>query len=493
MSKALKPSRLDVDPNSPTAAKQWKHWKRTFDNFITECGADAPDKFRSIINFISADVFEYVEECTNYIEVIDTLTRLYIKTPNKIFARYELATRKQKPNESLDEFLEELRKLGKHGNFEAVTAEVYRSEMIRDSFINGLSSNYIRQSLLENAELTLDQAYQQARTLHIAQKNSEAYVLQGNQSIPANVAAATTDSEHTPVDINQETLAAIRKQQSSKRSCYFCGGSLHVNRKNCPAVDATCHNCSRKGHFAKVCQSSKKNPSLSTIFKPSLCAITAACPPSLNHASLPVLVNGMKLTALIDSCSSNSFISEKAFHVLNIPLKPSNKKVSMALTSMESYIIGHCNLNVVVSGQTYDKVHFDILKDLCSDIILGYDFQKQHQKLTFCLGGTKPDLVVSTINYKRTDDNNAKTLLADKMDAEPQESQSCITANIEPPSLFKNLSNDIKPVATKSRHFNKDDRAFIENQVSSLLKAGHIQRSDSPWRAQVVIVRDDIK
>ena len=38
MNKALKSSRLDVDPNSPTAAKQWKHWKRTFDNFITECG-----------------------------------------------------------------------------------------------------------------------------------------------------------------------------------------------------------------------------------------------------------------------------------------------------------------------------------------------------------------------------------------------------------------------------------------------------------------------
>ena len=45
MNKALKPSRLAVDPNSPTAAKQWKHWKRTIDNFITECGDSALDKF----------------------------------------------------------------------------------------------------------------------------------------------------------------------------------------------------------------------------------------------------------------------------------------------------------------------------------------------------------------------------------------------------------------------------------------------------------------
>ena len=125
MSKALKASRLDVDPNSPTAAKQWKHWKRTFDNFITECGDSAPDKFRSIVNFVSADIFEYIEDCTSYDDVIETLSKLYVKAPNKIFARYELATREQKSGESLDEFLEELKKLSKHCGFEAVTAEVY--------------------------------------------------------------------------------------------------------------------------------------------------------------------------------------------------------------------------------------------------------------------------------------------------------------------------------------------------------------------------------
>ena len=95
MSKALKPLRLDLDPNSPDATKQWKHWKRTFDNFIEECGDTAPDRFRSIVNFISAEVFDYVEECTTYEAVIETLERLYAKTPNKIFARHDLATRKQ--------------------------------------------------------------------------------------------------------------------------------------------------------------------------------------------------------------------------------------------------------------------------------------------------------------------------------------------------------------------------------------------------------------
>ena len=199
MSKALKPCRLDVDPTSPKAAKEWKHWKRTFDNFITECGEGAPDKFRSIFNFVSSDVFEYVVECATYDEV---------ETPNTVFASHQLASRKQKPGENLDEFLEELKKLSKNCNFVAVSAEVYRSEMTRDSFINGLSSSYICQRLLESAELTLEQAHDKARTLDLAQKNSEVC----SQNTQPTVAAASTSEIIEPDSPeSQSSTAALRK------------------------------------------------------------------------------------------------------------------------------------------------------------------------------------------------------------------------------------------------------------------------------------------
>ena len=78
MSKILKPARLDLDHNSPNAAKEWKHWRRTFENFIDECGDQAPDKFRSIVNCVSADVFEFVEDCSSYDDVIAVLEKLYM-------------------------------------------------------------------------------------------------------------------------------------------------------------------------------------------------------------------------------------------------------------------------------------------------------------------------------------------------------------------------------------------------------------------------------
>ena len=100
MDTLLKPARLNLDPNSPSAAKEWKHWHRTFINFIDECGERAPNKFRTLVNYVSHDVYDYIEDCADYDAAIETLTHLYIKTPNEIFARHLLATRRQKPGET---------------------------------------------------------------------------------------------------------------------------------------------------------------------------------------------------------------------------------------------------------------------------------------------------------------------------------------------------------------------------------------------------------
>ena len=73
MEKLLRPERLDIDPNLSSASKQWKHWLRSFNNFVSECGENAPDKLRCLENFSSATVYEYIEGCTAYDEAIEIL------------------------------------------------------------------------------------------------------------------------------------------------------------------------------------------------------------------------------------------------------------------------------------------------------------------------------------------------------------------------------------------------------------------------------------
>ena len=97
----------------------------------------------------------------------------------------------------------------------------------------------------------------------------------------------------------------------------------------------------------------------------------------------------------------------------------------------------------------------------------------------------KPDLVISSQNETNI------TALTNHPQSTTQLNTSTSFANVKPPSLFKNLPKDIKPIATKSRSFNKDDKAFIEKELQSRLKAGVIQRSDSAWRAQVLVAKDE--
>ena len=172
----LKPQRFDTVPGSPQAAQEWNHWHSTFINFLTATKAETDqDKYRLLINFISSTVYSYITEHKTYDSAITALKGMYDKRPNTMYARNLLASSKQQSHQSLDDYLQTLRTLALDCDYKPVTAEQYRSECICDAFIAGISSNFIRQRLLESETLTLDEAFTLARTLDLAQKNADSY------------------------------------------------------------------------------------------------------------------------------------------------------------------------------------------------------------------------------------------------------------------------------------------------------------------------------
>ena len=161
MDNVLKPECFDASPNSAESAKQWRHWLITFENFLVALPQEELNKLRVLINCVSPDVYELIGEAETYEEAINKLTTLYVKTPDEIFARHSLATRKQRTGKSLDEYLQALKILSKDCNFRQVTAAEYQDEAIRDAFRSGLISSNIQA------------AFDHARALDIAQKSSE--------------------------------------------------------------------------------------------------------------------------------------------------------------------------------------------------------------------------------------------------------------------------------------------------------------------------------
>ena len=191
--------------------------------------------------------------------------------------------------------------------------------------------------------------------------------------------------------------------------------------------------------------------------------VTAAVPQSLVKSTTLVSIDGLKAKALIGSGSSESFIHPELVKSAALHICPSSNTISMAASSLAMKVTGHCFADLLLEGRTYNKVRLSVLPDLCTDLILGFDFQSRHDSVVFKHGGPNPSLSICGVS----------------------------TLNTDPPQLFANLTDDCHPIATKSRKYCRDDLAFINSEVKRLLEEGIIEPSKLPWRAQVVVTKGE--
>ena len=182
MDKALRLTRFDILPNTPSSAKEFKQWFRTFEYYLEVLPNKGLDKLKVLINFVSPEMFEYISDCTSYVSAIEIIKNVYIKPPNTTFAHHFLATRQQQHGETFDEYLQVFKILAKDCNFQAVSAIQYQDEAIRDAFINRINSNDICQCLLKNSDMTLDPMFCKACAYQSAEKHSENYLTLQYQS-----------------------------------------------------------------------------------------------------------------------------------------------------------------------------------------------------------------------------------------------------------------------------------------------------------------------
>ncbi|CAG2212501.1 unnamed protein product [Mytilus edulis] len=314
--------------------------------------------------------------------------------------------------------------------------------------------------------------FDQARTLDLAQRSNEVYV----QPFSVTAAIGQKSDESVPdsttklqfVTEEDKITAAAAQRPGSKQKCFFCGNNAHA-RRFCPAKDASCHNCSKKGHFSKVCKSNTTSTGTSASCTPILATVTAASPQCLKKAVINVRVNERPCKALIDTGSSESFIDRQFAKLMSVNINDATGSVSMASSALSSPIVGICKVNLNIDGHFYRNMQLSVLNKLCCDIILGQDFMKRHDSIKISFGGSRPAV-------ENNDSNTVCGLAA---------------SSVDPPELFATLTSECRPIATKSRKYSAVDREFIEKETTRLLTEGIIEPSMSPWRAQVLVTSNE--
>ena len=386
----MKPNKFDEDPASSQATAAWRYWKRTFLNFLDSAQVPEPQKLNVLINFVGLRVYEIISEIETYTEAMALLEETYVKPKNTIFARHLLATLKQEPGDTLEQFLQKLQLLAKDCEFKAVTAEQYRDNSIREAFISGMASSIIRQRLLEKKTLDLKSAVELARSLEMAERQ--------NQSFRPVYAAAVPPPLEEQQALQELTLGdSTSASTSNSQKCYFCGNARHL-RSACPAREATCKKCLKKGHFAKVCLSKRQGTAAAAGNTNSLMAVVAsASSSSLANVTVKVKINKIKTNALIDTGSTESFISEEVVKRRKLPVRPGTTKISMAAGDLTKETKGYVTVDLEFKGTVYKDTKLSILPNLCSEIILGHDFLGLHRKLEIPLNGVKAPLSLCNV------------------------------------------------------------------------------------------------
>lgn len=482
MDKFIKPKCFETFYNSPNAEKEWKHWKKIFQNFLdlVEYTEDS-DRLKILECNVSAEVYELINECTTFQEALTVLDQLYILKKSEVFARHQLAIRRQESGESITQYLNSLQTLSKDCNFTNVSSAQHRDLCIRDSFINGLQSSVIRQRLLENQTLELGDAVNQALSLESAQKQAEQYTIQsqpGYTTLTASVASSPPLVTSTPTQSgHNKTLRAPQylpeehnifaasratsRSSSSDLKCYYCGYKSHP-RNRCPARDATCDRCKKIGHYSKVCKSNHiSNSSITSSIIGS--AVKARPPISLHKALVEVQLNKIPAVSLIDTGSSHSYVNLQFATKHKLKVHPEVGHVSMASTDLTSRLEGYVVADLKLSSFYYRKIKLSVLKELCADVLIGHDLLKEHENIEITFGGKLDPLRIS----------------------------NSIPASVTSPRLFSNLTPDCRPIATRSRPISQEDSKFVKSEISKLLSDGIIVESNSPWRAQVLVTKSE--
>lgn len=237
-------------PNPGAPSIPYKTWKRMFDNYLLVINATGnawPDarKRAVLLHCLGAEGQRIFHSLPNTGDTFDSaataLEEHFTPKANVVVERHVFRKRAQGLHETVNQYLAALRELAATCDFGSNT-----DEMLRDQFLENVSNSHIRERLLMEPNLTLDKAVTIATQMESAAEQAKSI---GGRTSSLQVKAV----QKKPCRPQPTSKPPARASIPAKplRTCFRCGSSSHLaNAPNCPAAQAKCKNCQKKGHFA---------------------------------------------------------------------------------------------------------------------------------------------------------------------------------------------------------------------------------------------------
>ncbi|GBM37649.1 hypothetical protein AVEN_132093-1 [Araneus ventricosus] len=243
----------------------WSKWKMRFERYriasglSTKTGNEQANSLLYIMGEQAEDIFSSFglseTEQDDFDIVLKKFNDHFVVKKNTIFERAQFNKRVQLDDESVNTFITALYTLSEHCEY-----GVLHDELIRDRIVVGIRDKNLSEKLQLDADLTLPKVIERVRLSEVVKEQ------QGNL-IEKDSASVNAISPNRPAKfLKQKPSSGARKQnvkpdfhtknnENESRlhgKCKWCGKQRHDKRVR-PARDARCRQCSKIGHYAKVC------------------------------------------------------------------------------------------------------------------------------------------------------------------------------------------------------------------------------------------------
>ena len=331
--------------------EEWEKWSRRFERFRIASGLSKKSEDSQVNALIysmrdTADdlllSFDLSEaDRKKYKPVKDKFDSHFVIKKNFIYDRAKFNMRSKKEGEPVDSCITDLDALAEFCNFGNL-----RDELIRDRLVVGILDKQLSEKLQLDVDLTLEKAIIQAREKETIKKQQT--VLRTDSEVKVDYFKSKQRGPNkyrgAPKDKGKKSVTV-----PPQKKCDRCLGNNHL-RKDCPAKDAICHACEKRGHYKKACRS--KHIGQVTAYTDQVREATdqmeelfVGVIESPNHETAwesKVFINDKKVSIKLDSGADVAVLSEKLyeseFHMW--PILPTNK-----------VLIGPCKTKIPCVGK----------------------------------------------------------------------------------------------------------------------------------------------
>ena len=241
-----KPSPLSFEGN---VAENWRYFEEEFEIYSHAVLYDKNSKVKAytLLNLAGPEAikraknFDYKPEIKEGDEVVqaaeskedvDCLLRKFRELcnpqSNVSMERHLFFTRNQKPGETIDTYINDLKQKARSCEFGTLN-----DDLVRDKFVSGVVSDQLRRVLVKESKLTLQRAIEIGQLDEITQSRLKQFKKEK--------------------DVNGLSVSRNPKK-TNLPSCGKCGDK-HAASGPCRAKGKQCNKCQRFNHFAYMCRS----------------------------------------------------------------------------------------------------------------------------------------------------------------------------------------------------------------------------------------------